>query len=825
MVRIATILLLIVSSIVSLQCQRAKTSSEIREGMDKLKVLGSVMYIAAHPDDENTRLITYLSKGMHLRTAYLSLTRGDGGQNLIGPELDEYLGVIRTQELLEARNIDGGIQLFTRANDFGFSRNAEETFSLWQKDSILADVLRAVRVFKPDVIINRFDHRSSGKTHGHHTASAILGKEAFQYSNSPLFMRNVLGAIEPHIVQRLFFNTSWFFYGSKEKFDSLDKSNLYQLDVGAYYPAYGYSNNELAAQSRSMHKSQGFGINSARGSQMEYFERLDGGKKESQYRSPFDGLDFSWYRVNGGGIILAMLDSLTAQFDEQHVWKSIPLLQRTEQAMKELPDHNWKQLKIDEIQQLIFDCAGLYLESTTQSQIASPGMQVNVQCECIVRNPIPSKLLKIEIPAAFKDSSISYTLQTNQSFIWNASLFLPDHMEYTSPFWLMDGRPLAMYPVFNPDFTRLPEKPRTLKTRFHIQIGNATYLIDRDVSYKNDDPVLGEVRGNFDILPPCIITADDFVFLSKKSQVECQFKVRSVSGPQKIQIELNVPAGLKIISGPNSMEFKKAGELQTASYILSIDPNAQHAVEIPVLINGQKAYILKAIKYPHIKQQNVLLPAKLTAVCTPVLSARKRIAYLEGAGDIIDESLQKMGYEVRSIRSEDLMHLNRKEFDVLVMGIRALNNKPELENCMDYLLPFMESGGKVIMQYNTTADLVSSDLAPAQLKIGRSRVTDEHAPVKILKPDHSVLHSPNQISVSDFDGWIQERGLYFPETYDKSFDEILSMNDAGQPELRSGLLIRKTGKGYYIYTPLSFFRQLKSGVPGAFKLFSNIISF
>lgn len=292
--------LLFLLSCIQIIAQNVRTSAEIMESMHKLNVLGSVLYVAAHPDDENTRLITHLSKGLHLRTAYVSLTRGDGGQNLIGSELDENLGVIRTHELLQARNIDGGSQYFTRANDFGYSKTAEETFNIWDKDTILSDLLRVVREFKPDVIINRFDHRTSGRTHGHHTASAILGKDAFQYCNSPLYMKDDLSDTEAHLVQRLFFNTSWWFYGSREKFDSAAKTDLYQMDVGEFYPALGYSNNEIAAQSRSMHKSQGFGINSSRGKMLEYFERLDK-TKDNAHMSPFDGMDFSWNRLNGGG--------------------------------------------------------------------------------------------------------------------------------------------------------------------------------------------------------------------------------------------------------------------------------------------------------------------------------------------------------------------------------------------------------------------------------------------------------------------------------------------------------------------------------------------
>ncbi len=804
--------------------QKTKTSAEIMEGFKKLKVLGSVLYIAAHPDDENTRLITYLAKDQKFNTAYLSLTRGDGGQNLIGPELDEYLGVIRTNELLEARKIDGGTQYFSRANDFGYSKNAEETFLFWNKDSILLDVIRVIREFKPDIIINRFDHRTSGKTHGHHTASAILGLDAALHSNSPLFMKDALKGTDMHIVQRVFFNTSWFFYGGREKFDAMDKSGLYNLDVGSYLPAYGYSTNEIAAQSRSMHKSQGFGINSSRGSMMEYFDRIDG-SKDSQHKSPFDGLNLSWSRINGGGNVDKLIDSLIQQFDYDKPWLSIPLLQNIEDYIQDLNTDYWKRIKHEEVRNLIFDCAGLFTECSTDRLFAFSTPYLSIAAECIVRNPVAATLESISVPSCGKDTMYSYSLKTNQSVIWNTNFELNFHMPYTCPFWLWNGRPKGVYRVDSLANYNLPMNKRTLVAKFKISINGKPYVIEKDIIYKNDDPVLGEVKQNLDVIPIATVVPDDHLIISNSKKTKCKIKVIANYELQYGYISLKCPENVSVTPDTIRFDFWHVGQEKEMEFEITVHAKSDELIEIPILIGNAQAYTLETIKYPHIPWLNVLLPAKIKLINTEILKAKKRIAYIEGAGDYVDEAMQKMGFEVKVIAASDLQNLNVKNYDVLVFGIRALNTEQELKTCKVHLDRFMHEGGKVIFQYNTTADLTTDDFAPATLKISRDRVTDENATIRILKPDHPIMNTPNKITSTDFDNWVQERGLYFPNNYSTSYDEILGMNDPNEKELKSGILVKKEGKGWFVYSSLAWFRQLKAGVPGAYRLFANLICF
>lgn len=817
-------LLLILGFLSITNAQKTKSSAEIFEGFKKLKVLGSVLYIAAHPDDENTRLITYLANDKKLQTAYLSLTRGDGGQNLIGPELDEYLGVIRTNELLQARRIDGGIQFFTRANDFGYSKNAEETFSIWNKDSILLDVIRVIREYKPDIIINRFDHRTSGRTHGHHTASAVLGLEAAQHSNSPLFMRNSLQGTEGHIVQRTLFNTSYFFYGGKEKFDAMDKSQLYLLDAGSYYPAYGYSNNEIAAQSRSMHKSQGFGINSSRGSMMEYFERIDG-TKDPSHQSPLDGLLLNWSRINGGGNVEKLIDSLILQFNLEKPWLSIPLLQKIESFIQDLPRQHWTTIKLEETRQLIFDCAGLFAECSTDKNLITGSSKLNLLAECILRNPVVAKLRFIRIPICGKDTSIHSELNTNKSLFWNTQIEIPAEIENTCPFWLLNGRQKGFYRVDSlSDFSR-PVNERKLKVEFEIQINNSNYIISKEIIYKNDDPVSGEVKQNLDIIPSTTIVPDDPLILINQKAKKLKISLHCHSNGQRGILSLRGSDHIQIQPEQIPFSFSTEGEKKEFEFEVTFKGQQSDNIDLKVFLDDRQAFTLETIRYPHIPWLNILLPAKITLIPVEKPRTKKRIAYVDGAGDFIDDALIKLGFEIKVIKPEELNNIPVNDYDVLVFGIRALNVNPGLKNCKVHLDKFMRQGGKVIFQYNTTAELVTDDFAPSPMKITRDRVTDESAPVKILLPDHPLLHIPNKIESKDFDKWIQERGLYFPANYDSSYQEIISMSDPNEKELKSGILTKQVGKGWFVYTPLSWFRQLKSGVPGAYRLFTNLICF
>ncbi|MEO6191161.1 MAG: PIG-L family deacetylase [Saprospiraceae bacterium] len=803
---------------------QSKPSSEILENIKKLNVLGSVLYIAAHPDDENTRLITYLSKDKKFRTAYVSLTRGDGGQNLIGAQLDEFLGVIRTNELLEARKIDGGIQFFTRANDFGYSKNAEETFQIWSKDTLLYDLVRIIRQFQPDVIINRFDHRTSGKTHGHHTASAQLGFDAFQMSGSALYRREELKDLEPIIIPRIFFNTSYFFFGSKEKFDASDKSNLYSLDVGSYYPSIGVSNGEISSQSRSMHKSQGFGINSTRGSQLEYFERIDKAKEHDQ-SSPFDGLDLTWTRINGGGNVLKLINQVIVEFNINNPSMSIPLLQKAERYISELSPGHWRSIKLNEIKEVILQCAGIYSEAYTDKQIISNDNSIKVNTEFICRNTIKCKLESIKFLPLNLDTTFGKLLEVNVPNIWSKEITLKG-ISNTSPFWLKYGRGRSYYKF--DDVTKIsnPTQERELKVEFNILLNDKAYAVSKDIIYKNDDPVLGEIRQPLDVFPSVTIEPlDQSLIVIDKKGASLKLTLKSWAANQAGTVSLNLPAQVKCKPEHISYKFANANESSVLEFqIIPEDLNNQMN-EIPVLINNSQAYTHTQIKYSHIPWQNVLTPAMIKISAIDLKIIPKKIAYINGAGDFIDEALRKLNFEVKEINPEDISRLDPNIIQVLIFGIRAWNTRENLPIYQEAIMNYVNRGGKVIFQYNTTSELLLGDFLGVDFKISRDRVTDENSPVRILNPLHPILNQPNKITQADFDHWIQERGLYFPNQYSKDWEEVIAMNDPNEKELNSAILYKKIGKGSIIYTPISWFRELPAAVPGAYRLFANLVSF
>ncbi len=798
-------------------------AAEILENIKKLNVLGSVMYIAAHPDDENTRLISFLSKDQKFRTAYVSLTRGDGGQNLIGQELDEYLGVIRTNELLEARKIDGGIQYFTRANDFGFSKNAEETFSIWNKDSLVFDLVRIIREFQPDVIINRFDHRTSGKTHGHHTASAILSEEAFKLSGSALYRREELTNLEPIIIPRLFFNTSYFFYGSKEKFDAADKSGLYSLNVGSYYPASGLSNGEISAQSRSMHKSQGFGINSSRGSQMEYFERIDK-SKDSDHVSPFDGLDLSWTRINGGGNISKIINQVIQEYNINNPSSSILLLQKAEKYIEELSPGHWRDIKLKEIREIILQCAGVFAEATTDQLTVANLNSMKLNVEFIARNYTNIILQSIKIQPINVDTLIDTKLALNVPFFWKKEVQL-QNLNLTSPFWLLHGRNKSTYTVDSTFNFSDPVTARQLKVDFSIKLNDRQYTITKEIIYKNDDPVLGEIKQPLNVLPNLTIDHYDpnTLILDKKGSI-VKFVVRSWAVGTKGILKLNLPPNFKCNPKEIYLSLNK-NEKKEVEFLIVPDALNNKTKILPVEFNGSNCWMHTEIKYSHIPWQNVLTPAIVRLVALDLKITPKSVAYITGAGDETDEMLRKIGYKVTEIHPADLGNLNVDQTPVLIFGIRAWNTREDLPQYKKELLNFVVNGGKVIFQYNTTAELLLGDALGSDFKISRDRITNESSPVKFLDPNHPILNFPNKITLDDFNDWVQERGLYFPSEYGKDWKELIAMNDPNENELKSGVLVKSMGKGSIIYSPISWFRQLPAGVPGAYRLFVNLISF
>ncbi|NBU80556.1 MAG: PIG-L family deacetylase [Flavobacteriaceae bacterium] len=807
--------------------QPAKPNAiDIYNQIQKLNFLGSVLYIAAHPDDENTRLISYFSNDIKAKTGYLSLTRGDGGQNLIGTELREQLGVIRTQELIEARKIDGGEQFFTRANDFGFSKNPDETLQVWDKDKVLSDVVWVIRKFQPDIIINRFDHRSSGTTHGHHTSSAILSYEAFDKVNDTTVFPNQLQYLTTWQPKRLFFNTSWWFYGSKEKFDAADKSNLIKLQIGTYYQSLGKSNQEIAALSRSRHQSQGFGSTGTRGEDEEYLEFLKGDTPKDK-TNIFDGIDTTWNRVMGGKEIGDILINVEKTFDFKNPSASIPALVKAYNLIDQLEDKHWRAIKSEEIKKIISACAGLYLEAVSEVQEVTPGSILKIKTEAINRCNIKMKLNALHTSITSVSKFLPTELENNKLVSNNLEMLLPKEIAFTNPYWLNQKGTVGMYYVDNQENIGIPDVLRQIKVGFWIEINGVEIPFERNVVYKYNDDVKGEVYQPLDIVPVVTSAFTEKVYIFNNDR-DKTISVKVKAGKDNINgsIKLELPEGWKVTPKEIPFIIDKKGQEVVADFSVS---SSKEATEITmksiVTVEGQDYNLNKIdIYYPHIYKQIVLKPTEAKAIYLNIKIKNEKIAYIMGAGDEVPKSLTQMGYEVDIIKPEDISAEKLENYDVVMTGIRAYNVVNALAFKQNILLDFVKNGKTMIVQYNTTDDLVTKDIAPFSLKISRDRVTEENAEVRFLNPEHPVLNYPNKITNDDFKNWKQEQGLYYPNEWDAAFTPILSSNDKGEKPKNGALLIAKYGKGNYVYTGLSFFRELPEGVSGAFRLLANIIA-
>ncbi len=803
------------------------SSNQIYEKVQKLNFLGSALYIAAHPDDENTRLIAYLSNNVKARTAYLSLTRGDGGQNLIGPEIREQLGVIRTQELLAARGIDGGQQLFTRANDFGYSKHPDETLAIWNKDEVLSDVVWAIRKFKPDVIINRFDHNSAGETHGHHTTSAMLSMEAFDLASDKNAYTSQLKTYSTWKPTRLFFNTSWWFYGSQEKFEEADKSKMLNFDIGVYYPLKGLSNNELASIASSQHLCQGFGRLTTRGSQQEYVEFLKGDFPEDK-SNIFSGIDTTWNRVNGGKAIGTVLTSIENNFNFVNPASHLPKLMEAYKMIQKLDDAHWKAIKLSEIEFIIQACAGLYLEASATTPNGTPRANVTVNIEALNRSNANIKLSSITATSDQKTTPKTLLLQPNTKENFQLAINLATDT-YSAPYWLFEKGTLGMYKVADQHLRGLPETPRPANLQFHLEIEGTPITITKPVVYRYSKPDKGELYQPFEILPAVTANFKDKVLIFSSEEAK-EIPVTVKAGKDNIDgyISIKHPYSWKVYPAKQKVTIAQKGDEVTLMFTVIPPATQSEGILVPEVFIGDKKYsqALSEIEYDHIPKQSVLLPAETKVVRLNIQKSGQYIGYIQGAGDAIPESLRQIGYDVEVIDPATIDATSLDKYDAVVVGIRAYNTVDELKFKQKYILEYVKNGGNVIVQYNTNRRIKvdANELAPYKLTLSRDRVTDETATVELVAKNHSILNFPNKITTKDFDGWVQERGLYFPNDWATEFTPILSMHDKGETPKKGSLLVAKYGKGNYIYTGLSFFRELPAGVPGAYKLFTNMIS-
>ncbi|HEX6223655.1 MAG TPA: PIG-L family deacetylase [Chryseolinea sp.] len=800
--------------------QQQPDVAQIKQKLKKLNVLTSVLYVAAHPDDENTRIISLMANDKLAETAYLSMTRGDGGQNLIGPEIRDLLGLIRTQELLAARRIDGGQQFFTRAIDFGFSKSSDETFKIWNKDEILSDVVKVFRQYQPDVIITRFppDARAG---HGHHTGSAMLAQEAFDIASKADAFPEQVKEFGTWQVKRLYTNTGrWWNTSINEQ-----TPGIVSLNVGAYNRLLGKSITEIAAVSSSQHKSQGWGRAGQRGYDAEFLEYAKGERAEKDL---FEHVNTTWTRIKGGSKIQPLVINAIETFDAENPGASVPVLFQIRKEILALEKGVWRTRKLKEVEQLIQDCLGLYIEVKASQYWITPGEEIEISNEVINRSSVDVALQQISAPDITFDSLLSFPLKENISTIFKSKKVLTAGRSYSDPYWLREPHEQGLFNVTNKADIGKAQNDPAVSVSFKLKIGDESLVVVNPVIYKWTDPVKGELWRPVEIVPPLSVDMIEKVLVfSDDNPRNIALRIRSSSGKaMKGVLRLELPADWH--AEPSSAEFdlKARGDERMINFKVFPGKNELTGVIRSVAEVDGKKYdrAVQTISYDHIPIQTFLPKAEAKVARMNLKREGHLIGYIPGAGDDIPTALRTMGFEVWEMKPDEINRENLKRVDAVVLGIRALNVSDRIRYFMPALMEYVRLGGALVVQYNTNGRLETDNFSPFPLSISRERVTDESAAVRILKPDHPLLTIPNKLSEKDFEGWVQERGLYFPDKWDANYEALLSMNDPGETAKDGGLLIARYGEGHYIYTGLSFFRQLPEGVPGAYKLFANLVS-
>ena len=801
-------------------------AAEIKLALKKLQVTGTAMYLAAHPDDENTRMISYLSKGRLLRTAYLALTRGDGGQNLIGTEVRELLGVIRTQELLAARRTDGGQQFFTRANDFGYSKNTEETQQIWDKDQVMADMVWVIRKFQPDVIINRFSHNEfTRRNHGHHVTSALFGTKVFTMAGDPTKFPEQLKYVKPWKPKRIVWNSyrQYFrFTGGKKK---PDMTKYPRVDAGAYNILLGKGYGEIAAESRSMHRSQGFGSRKRRGKQVEYLELIDGTDMgNGKAGDLFAGIDVTWNRVKGGKKLIPILDKAYKEFDIENPSKIIPYLTKAYQVMQTLPKSALVEAKLEETKHLIFQCAGVWYEALSPAYSVAMGNGVNLNLQVIKRSDYPVTLQSIN--ATYGQYEQAKALKNNEMESIEMNIKIPADAQNSQPYWLQERPDKGMFKVSDQRLIGLPENNPAIPVTFTFKVGTLTLTDVVPVFHKWVIPQNGERYRTLEITPPVTANIANPVYLFANNSQKVKVVVKAMRSNTKGKVTLDLPKGWT--SKPASFEVDLKEKYQEQQFSFEVIPPrraSEGVLKAVVTIDGKK-YMrgLVTIDYKHIPIQTIFPMAEAKIARLKIEKKGNLIGYIMGAGDKVPESLRQIGYRVDLLKDADITASNLKKYDAVMVGVRAYNTNKRMKFHQNTLLEYVKNGGNMVVQYNTNRRLVTKNLGPYPLTLSRDRVTVEEAKMDFLKPAHPVLNQPNKITQSDFEDWVQERGLYFPNKWDEKYDAIFACKDPGETSKKGSLLVAKYGKGYYVYTGLSFFRELPAGVVGAYRLMANILS-
>lgn len=803
---------------------------ETKQALEKLTVVGSALMIAAHPDDENTGVIATLARGRKVRTAYLSLNRGEGGQNLIGSEQGVEIGVIRTQELLAARRIDGGEQFFTRMIDFGFSKTADETMKKWGRENILRDMVWVIRKFKPDVIIRRFSGTPEDG-HGHHQTSGILADAAYDMAADPKAFPEQLRYVEPWKAKRLVWNS----FGSMRQLeqDPGKKPGRVALDVGQYDPYLGYSYGEVAGWSRSQHRSQAMGAPERKGAQVNYFTHIKG---EPPVNDLFDGIDTTWQRVPDAATIGSLLGRAAREFDGAKPAAVLPLLLEARKLLAPRQDH-YSLLKRKELDETIALVAGLWTELQADKYMAVQGAVSKARLTAIQRNNAEVVLEAVHFNGVggVNDVTPATRLELNKPFNLPFDWRVAGKAPLTQPYFLVEPRTEAMFTVSDMNLLGTPQGPAPVVARLRFAVNGVPIELEREITHRYVDRSRGELTRPVIVVPPVSVRlAQDALLFPGAESRPVEVILKSNMAGKKGQLRLELPAGWRAEPKSVDFEIRAADEEKTLSFVVT--PTAADSTGVlkaVAVVDGREIRQgTRIIDYPHIPPQTLAPEASARLVRFVAKNLAKRVGYVMGAGDEVPDAIRQLGAEVILLSEQDLTTGDLKPFDAIVTGVRAFNTRPDLRaNAQRIFDEYVARGGTFIVQYNVQEGgffggdpTLLNKVGPYPLTVSRDRVTDELAAVNLPKPDHRLLQFPNQISAKDFEGWVQERGLYFANKWDEKYEPLFVANDPGEKPMAGGNLYARYGQGHYVFTGYAWFRQLPAGVPGAYRIFANLLS-
>ncbi|MDD9957879.1 MAG: PIG-L family deacetylase [Gammaproteobacteria bacterium] len=825
--------------------------------LERLQTTAAVLHVGAHPDDEDSALVAYHARGENARTGYLSLTRGSGGQNIIGPEQSDALGVIRTEELLQARRLDGAEQYFTRANDFGFSKTRSEASRMWPQQEVLGDMVRTIRQFRPNVIVSRWNG-TPADGHGHHQFSGYITPLAIEAAADPSrFPDQLAEGLNTWQVQKLY-------VGARST--TAADPQLLSINTGEYDPLTGRSFYEIGMQGRSQQKTQQMGSLELRGNQQSVLQ-LSFSTSESDYveESVFDGIhtsisDLVQIELNPSAEFVRLAaelenqnTSLLQSYSPLNPGALVPELVRGHDLARQLSQHaraaDTQRLineKLQEFEQALILAAGVRIDALSESETLVPGSTTNVAIRVYVQDSAVARIISTELIAPQSwiisatdqsDLSNEQHFRRRESPNHQANFFvtLPAAAKITQPYWLTARRNGATYDWSSAGDARTEAfDTGVLRAEIQIEIGGLSFPVMRDVEYREQDPVRGELRRRIDVVPKVSVEpGTDLIVtpLTTNSQsVDLLLTIRNNSNESANgTARYSLPEGWTLQPAFAEFSLAAAPATTTLSFTATMPADAApggYQLQANAQIDGVIAdQAMEVIAYPHISSHRIYHAAITRLEVIEVAVADVNVGYIMGSGDLVPASLRLLGVNVSLLSDDDLTAGELDRYDVIVVGIRASQTREAFVANNQRLLDFAERGGTLVVQYQQP-DFAEQNLAPFPASMtGNVRVVDENAPITILQPQSPVFNFPNFINAEDFEGWVQERNNYNFTSFDRErYIPLTEAHDEGEPESDGAMLYAPIGAGHYVYTSYSWFRQLPNGVPGAYRIFANLLS-